>query len=841
MDEKKSNLLAKFDSILALIKKPISFMTSLHEPSIATTSGGEFEYPNLEKARGVEALMNAQCERAVSLDLSIEVNEKLKELKGFFCGFDSLSLKEKKSRIGLAKNILDFFEALSLEDSKPPRNLKIQKTNKNIKEILENLERLQTPLQFVKGIGPKLGEKFQKKGLDTALDFLYFLPLRYEDRSKVKMIKELEDGERAMVVGEVIVSGVVQYGRRRVFEVSITDGKSLMKLKWFNFRMQYMGRYKPGARVLCFGLLKSFGGSKEIIHPDVEFLADDEEATDNAYPSGIVPVYSQVSNLHQKTIRKLATRILFEFAPFIVGALPREVRWRLGLLEFSEAFKEVHAPSFFIDPATSEASPSMTLARKTLIIDELFTLEVGLLLKRLGLKKESGFEINPKGLLEERLRSKLPFKLTASQERVLVEIKKDMTAPCPMNRLIQGDVGSGKTVVSLIAILNAVEAGFQAAMMAPTEILAEQHYLLMNKFAVELGFKCVLLKSAQTAKEKNKNLALIASGEADLVVGTHALIQKGVEYENLALTIIDEQHRFGVSERAELKRKAKGLTPDILVMTATPIPRTLSMTLFGDLDVSIIDELPSGRKPIKTKLLRDTKSEDAYAQVVKEVSSGAQAYIVYPLVEESEELDLRDATRMKEKLEATVFSDFSVGLIHGRLKSEEKESVMADFKAKKIDILFSTTIIEVGVDVPNATVMVIEHAERFGLAQLHQLRGRVGRGEKKSHCIMIAPYVRKEDTWRRLKIFESTTDGFKIAEEDLKIRGAGDFIGTRQSGLPSFRMSDALGDLRLLKTARTEAEFFLKKDPNLVTEDGQIIKALIKARWCGRLELAEIL
>jgi ATP-dependent DNA helicase RecG len=416
-----------------------------------------------------------------------------------------------------------------------------------------------------------------------------------------------------------------------------------------------------------------------------------------------------------------------------------------------------------------------------------------------------------------------------------------------MNRLLQGDVGSGKTIVALIAALIAIDSGFQAAIMAPTEILAEQHYGNINGYAAGLGIKVLLLTGSTKKAERTKYLADIKDGKADIIIGTHALIQGDVDFKKLGLVVVDEQHRFGVAQRAALKRKAPqtelnkaALTPDILVMTATPIPRTLSMTVFGELDVSIIDELPLGRLPITTRLMREADRQQAYALIKKELERGSQAYIVYPLVEESEELQLRDATRMHEHFVKDIFPEYKVALLHGRMKGAEKEAVMNDFKQGRTNILVSTTVIEVGVDVPNATIILIEHAERFGLAQLHQLRGRVGRGKRSSTCILLAQYTNNEDTWKRLKVIESTTDGFRIAEEDLKIRGPGDFIGTRQSGMPEFRTSDTFADLGLLRAARQDAIAFIEADPELTSPDGITIKKILSHRWKDRLELAEV-
>jgi ATP-dependent DNA helicase RecG len=706
---------------------------------------------------------------------------------------------------------------------------------------LKHKKNLKTPLQFLKGVGPKLSERFAKKGINSIEDLLYFLPIRYEDRSSIVTVRELVPGTAGGAVVEVVAAGEVS-GRRRIYEVAVTDGTGILKLKWFNFKKQYMGRYKAGVRLRAYGNVTAFGAQKEIIHPDVEFFSLTKDKEEECVESidGIQAVYSKVDNLHQKTIRKIIARALEDCADELKGAVPPDVLKRAGLITLPDAIRDVHLPSAM--PEEGAMSP----ARRTLIFDELFSLELGLLLKREGLKRDAGiaFDVSGGKVVEfsKKLRSTLEFTLTNAQERVIKEISEDMASPHPMNRLVQGDVGSGKTMVSVMAILNAIGSGYQAALMAPTEILAEQHLSSIRIYLEPLGISCVLLKSGQGAAEKRKNIEAIRDGSAELAIGTHALIQGAVEFKRLGLAVIDEQHRFGVVQRAELRKKAgaENVSPDILVMTATPIPRTLSMTIFGELDVSVIDEMPKGRVPVSTTLLKERERSKAYELTTRELLKGRQAYVVCPLVEESEELDLRDATRMKATLEDGPFSDFKLALIHGRMKSEEKEAVMASFKSGKIDMLVATTVIEVGVDVPNATVMLIEHAERFGLAQLHQLRGRVGRGADKSYCVMLADYTPNEDTWRRLKIFESTTDGFLIAEEDLKIRGPGDFIGKRQSGLPEFRVGGVFSEMRLLSKARAAAAEFLKNDPALTSDDGKRARNVLEDRWAGRLELAEV-
>ncbi|MFQ5354760.1 MAG: ATP-dependent DNA helicase RecG, partial [Thermodesulfobacteriota bacterium] len=519
-----------------------------------------------------------------------------------------------------------------------------------------------------------------------------------------------------------------------------------------------------------------------------------------------------------------------------------------GYKDLPTALREAHFPTSM--PAGDKGS-AYAPAASDLAFDELFLLETAMLIKRVAMKKKTGLRSYSKDRdetgLGASLRKMLPFSLTKAQERAIREIKVDMAGDSPMNRLLEGDVGSGKTIVCLIASLLAVDSGLQAAIMAPTSLLAEQHYKTISAYAYKLGLRTTLLLGGMPVKERESRLREIKEGSANLVIGTHALIQKDVEFKALGLVIVDEQHRFGVLQRAELTRKgaltAGGsgtASPDVLIMTATPIPRTLSMTVFANLEVSILDELPPGRRPVKTRLLDEKGRERAYELIRREVAAGAQAYIVYPLVEESEELDLKDATKEKDRLDREVFPGLKVGLIHGRMSPGDKEDVMRGFKDGEIHILVSTTVIEVGLDVPRATVMLIEHAERFGLAQLHQLRGRVGRGKRESYCLLMKNNYTGEDSYRRLKVLESSTDGFRIAEEDLKIRGPGDYLGERQSGLADFRFAWALMDFALVKAARSDAESFLTGSHGLTTGAGPLVAESLKARWSERLELAGI-
>lgn len=804
--------------ILEAVLKPLRF---------ASKDG----FRHLGTLKSLEPLVASLIAEALSLSAPPGTRARLEELRAILSGFDSLDEKSKREKVLASFDVIGAIGPDSLLPLTPPA------PPIDPAEAEKRLKTLKTPLSFVKGVGPKLAERLAKKGLATVEDLLYFLPLRYEDRSRMKRIRELTPGVSESTAGEVLAIGEARYGRRRVLEMAVGDGSDILQVKWFNFGPHIKKRFKNGQKLILFGQVSVFGSRKEMVHPDIEIADDGDEAGAAGLNDfgRIVPVYSQIENFHQKTIRKIVRGVADEYGGKAVAGVPSGISERHGLMDLNSAIKEAHSPA--------EAGAALA-ARKSLAFDELFLLETGLALRRASIKKERGIPFRPEGRLERELRKVLPFTLTGAQERTLSEIKKDMASPHPMNRLIQGDVGSGKTVVSLLAALISIECGFQAALMAPTEILAEQHYILAKKFAGPLGIRPLLLTGSAKKSERNRMLRSVSEGEADLVIGTHALIQKDVEFKKLGIAVIDEQHRFGVVQRGILKKKgfgsAEGLSPDILIMTATPIPRTLSMTVFGDLDVSIIDELPPGRKPVYTKVLREKERQSAYEAIRSELASGGQAYIVYPLVEESDELSLRDATNMRAHLERDIFRNRRVGLLHGRLKTDEKESVMRDFKDRNIDILVSTTVIEVGVDVPNASVMLIEHAERFGLAQLHQLRGRVGRGERKSSCLLIAGWTNSEDTYRRLKVMEETNDGFKIAEEDLKIRGPGDFLGTRQAGLPDFRTDGALSDLTLLKKAREEALRYLKTNPGLTGPEGEVIRKVLKARWQDRLELAEI-
>lgn len=698
-------------------------------------------------------------------------------------------------------------------------------------------------IQFIKGVGPKLAELLAKREIRTVEDALFCLPHRYEDRRTLVPIRQLRPGSSQVFAGTVMsASAAATKGGRKVFEVLVQDDSGSILLKWFHANPLWMQRtWKQGRRGVFTGEVSSFGYQREVHHPDVEWLAEgaDVQAVMAADPVNfgrIVPVYPLTEGLHQKAMRKVMRQVVESYLDNVENVLPVSLLTPHDYLPLREALAQVHLPP--AEAGLADLNEGRTVAHRSLAFDEFFFWELGQALKKQGIALETGIAFQVTHRYTRELARLLPFQLTAAQRRVLTEIKQDMMASHPMHRLVQGDVGSGKTMVALMAALVAVENNYQVAIMAPTEILAEQHWHNIHHWCEQLGIEVVLLTAGLKGKAKKEALARVADGSAAIVIGTHAVIQDKVTFQRLGLGIVDEQHRFGVLQRGILKKK--GTNPDILVMTATPIPRTLAMTLFGDLSLSVIDELPPGRTPIETRIYFENRRKQVYDLIREEVAQGRQAYVIYPLVEESEKSDLKAAAQMAEHLQAEVFPGLKVGLLHGRMKPDEKEAVMASFKNRELDILVATTVIEVGIDVPNATLMVIEHSERFGLSQLHQLRGRVGRGTHRSRCILLTPGKLSEDGERRLRVMEATTDGFKIAEADLEIRGPGDFLGTRQSGMPDFRVASILRDGAILEQARGAAFDLLKRDEHLASPEGQKIKAELLRRWGTRLELAGV-
>jgi ATP-dependent DNA helicase RecG len=608
--------------------------------------------------------------------------------------------------------------------------------------------------------------------------------------------------------------------------VLLGDGSGFLTAVWFN--QAYLERvFKRGQRLIVHGKVGRYGGGPlQLQVKDYEIAEEGEDET--LHTGRLVPVYRLTQGLTQRPLRVLVKRLLDGYAHLVPEPLPEALRVRHGLLGISAALRAGHFP---------QTGDEHDAARRRLVFDDFFLLQLGLAIRRQRQGRQRGLSMKPEGTLARRLLQALPFSLTSAQERVWREIRTDMAEPYPMNRLIQGDVGSGKTVVAGLAVLTAIEAGYQTAFMAPTEILAEQHRLTLGGLLRPLGVDVALLTNAVKGKARADLLAAAASGEIGCVVGTHALVQEGVRFKKLGLVVVDEQHRFGVAQRATLR--GKGESPDVLVMTATPIPRTLALTLYGDLDVSVIDELPPGRKPVVTVARPEGKRRAIYDFLREQVVAGRQVYVVCPLVEESEVTDLRAATEMAERLQQVVFPELRVGLLHGRMGGTDKERVMRELKEGGIQILVSTTVIEVGIDVPNASVMLIEHAERFGLSQLHQLRGRVGRGPWKSYCILLTG-ARSEDARRRITAMTATHDGFRIAEVDLTLRGPGDFFGTRQSGLPEFRVADLLRDAAVLEEARRDAIALVQRDPRLLEPEHRSLRLALLARWRGKLDLANV-
>jgi ATP-dependent DNA helicase RecG len=710
--------------------------------------------------------------------------------------------------------------------------------------VSKSRQMLSTPLDQVRGVGAQTAAKLAKMGLSDVESALYILPIRFEDRRKINKIARLRDNRLEVFVGEVLAAGESVTSRRakKLYEVVVGDGTGRIALKWFHYRKNWMqARFTVGRRAVIVGEVRRFGAIREIHHPEVEFLPDgsslDHLPKQDPLNFGcVLPVYPLTEGLHQKTARKIWREIVFRYAPGVETLLPEDIRLRHRLLPLDRALVEAHWPPQ--EASLVELEEGRDAARRTLVFDEFFFLELGLALKRQGAILQEGISFRVSHRYTKPLAKMLPYRLTDAQRRVLGEIKQDMMAPRPMNRLLQGDVGSGKTIVALMAALVAIENDTQVAVVAPTEILAEQHYLQFHPWMEKLGLRVALLSGSTSLAEKKQILAEVADGRIHMVVGTHAVLQEGVEFGNLGLGVIDEQHRFGVRQRGILRKK--GRHPDILVMTATPIPRSLALTVYGDLALSVIDQLPPGRTPVRTRIVPVRDRRPAYDIIRSEVAAGRQAYIVYPLVEESEKSDLLAASEGAAYLQETVFSDFRIGLLHGRIKPEEKETVMRAFKEGQLQILVSTTVIEVGIDVPNATVMMVEHAERFGLAQLHQLRGRVGRGTAGGTCLLIRSERCSEEGRRRLEVMAQNQDGFRIAEADLDIRGPGEFLGTRQSGMPDFRVANLLRDGRILEEARQEAFRLVNETDFLHDERFEPLRRELKARWGSRLELARL-
>lgn len=725
---------------------------------------------------------------------------------------------------------------------------------------------LQTEVKFVKGVGPRVSEWLAQKNLSVVEDLLYYLPFRYEDRLNPRGIAELRPGEMATVIAEVRNSAVFRTRRMPIFELVAGQGRSTLKCIWFHG--EYLrDRFKPGQLVALYGKVEQDwkGRGLQIAQPQVEILDDSQEQVLSENGSGaieslevgrIVPIYESAAagKLNSRWFRRIIHGALTNLSQQIPDGLPTALCRRLELMDRRAAFFQVHFPE--TGTAFSELEEQNTPAHRRLIFEELFFLQVGMELKRRRLRQRTGIVFELTDQVRGAVKKILPFHPTTAQKRVLREIADDMHQPSPMRRLLQGDVGSGKTIVAFQAAVVAIENGYQTALMAPTEILATQHYLSARRVLEPAGYRVALLTGSLEEDRKRNTRRHIAQGGAHLVIGTHALIQEKVEFNKLGLVIVDEQHRFGVMQRFQLMRKGEA-EPDTLVMTATPIPRSLALTLYGDLDTSVLDELPPGRTPITTRRVADDRAGEVWEFVRKQVKAGRQAYVVYPVIEgapaEQTEFDLgaekmkssksglKAAIHMYDELRKKIFPDLRVGLLHGRLDAEEKDETMRRFQQGEIDVLVSTTVIEVGVDVPNATVMVVEHAERFGLAQLHQLRGRIGRGAAKSYCVLMTGGKISPEGERRLEEMVRTQDGFVIAELDLQLRGPGEFFGTKQAGMPGLRVANILRDRKLMELAKTEARRIVEnQNPEITARDRESIMQHLRQHWQRRYGLVEV-
>lgn len=731
------------------------------------------------------------------------------KLENLYISFEQYEFDSLNQRMKAVELLIETFA--DYKKIKEKKEKIIKKQNLEYEQIKEKNDPLnETDVCFVKGVGPKVGELYKKLGIRTINDLIEYYPKKYIDYEGRTKIKDLIEGTNVTVMG--IISNVSIFQSKNkltIHNIIISDGTGRIKISFF-YKLQnrkmlefYKSKYPLNSAIIAIGTVKkdNFTHQLTLDKPEIQVLTaelDDEEDKE-LYEGKIIPVYPLCENLNAKTLIKSIKNAIEKFEEFLEDKLPDEIIKKRNLMNYKDAIKKIHFP---------KNNEELTRARFRLVYEELFLMQLNLALIREETKKlnSAKLEIKKGGLVDKFVRS-LPFELTNSQKEAFGEILKDIKSPHPMQRLLQGDVGSGKTVVACMVLLAAIENHCQGAIMAPTEILATQHYKNFTKWLLPMGISVGLFLGKNTAKVRNEMLSNLKNGQMNIAIGTHALIQNEVEFNNLGVVVIDEQHRFGVNQRMRLF--SKGKSPQMLTMTATPIPRTLALTVHGDLDVTTIDELPKGRLPVTTTLTSSIGRNNAYEKIKEEIKKGHQAYIVYPLIDESETISAKNATKEAERLSQTVFKDYKIGLLHGKLKAEEKDKVMADFKNKVYDILVCTTVVEVGVDVPNATVIIIENAERFGLSQIHQLRGRVGRSDIQSYCILITGKASKT-TREKLSVLEQTNNGFIVAQKDLEIRGPGEFLGTRQSGINEFSLFDFTKDIKILELARQDAFDFIK-------------------------------
>jgi ATP-dependent DNA helicase RecG len=804
------------EAILDRLAKPIAFAS-------------RDAFAHVSQVQGLRKFIDAQVRAALKDVPGGAIQRRFETLGGLFEDFDALAPAEKNTRLKKAGSLL-------------------AELRKSLIDPLETASPMHPfpwdrPVRYLKGVGPKKAEAFRRLDVRTLEELLFFLPWRYEDRTELTPVQKIAPNRDQTVLGTVqsvrlIVTRKKQF---RIVEALIGDSTGSVVAKWFN--QPYLQKLlNPGCRLMLSGRVKinTFQGfGLEFENPIFELLDEEEEGASvpGLHVGRIVPIYHETRGLSSRQIRTLLRRVLDEAGTGIPERLPLEVRGVFRFPPLREALEAVHFPPQGTD--LESLAGFRTIWHQRLIFDEFLLLQAGLGLRRRDTVLEKrGISFRTDGPLLRRFLDSLPFRLTRSQRRVLDEMKRDMESDHPMNRLLQGDVGSGKTVMAVAGMVMAADSGYQAALMAPTEILAEQHLRTVRQLVEPLGLECGLVSQGRTRSKRRAWEKAAEEGSVGLMVGTHALVQEGIRFKNLGFVVVDEQHKFGVLQRATLTRK--GYHPDVLVMTATPIPRTLALSVYGDLDVSVLDEMPRGRGTVETRFFTESQRSEVYARIRSQIRDGNQAFVVYPLVEESEKSNLRAAVKMAEHLRRDVFPEYRVGLVHGQLKGPDKERVMASFRAGRTQILVSTTVVEVGVDVPNATVMVIEHAERFGLAQLHQLRGRIGRGARASACYLIGSARLGEEARRRLSVLVATRDGFRIAEEDLLIRGPGEFFGTRQSGLPELRVANIVRDSAWLIKARHAAQSILAGDAALTEPHHRELREAMIRKWKDRLDLSKV-